>query len=141
MEPLGRGLRFWETLPDGRIPPLYQKLRDQPRLAGLHLSHEWWTGMGVARGGIALLRVALEVAALGPCGAPALASRLGVTAGATRSYLRWMEDAALLRRDGHRYDLRHPLLRSLFGRGGTAAEVRHVDTPVPTRPWNHLELD
>jgi hypothetical protein len=141
MGALGSGLRFWETRPGGQIPPLYQRLRDQPQLASLHLRHEWWTGMGAARGGIALLRVALELSAVGPCAAPALAMQLGITAGATRSYLRWMEDAALLRREGQRFDLRHPLLGSLFDQRGPRPKVQPRTVSAQSRPWNHLELD
>lgn len=102
----------WETEADGRIPPLYDGLSEEMRR--WHAVHEWETALGAARGGAALLRVALVLARRGPQPAPRLADLLGLTAGATRAYLTWMEDVALVRRDGRAFDLRHPVLREVF---------------------------
>lgn len=137
----GGGLRFRETPADGRIPPLYSGLRGQPNLIDLHLRNEWWTGMAAARGGIALLRIAFALAERGASSAPALASVLGVTAGAARSYLRWMDDAALLRREGPLFDFRHSLLGRLFTPGGATPAPLAETRALPSKGWNHLELD
>jgi hypothetical protein len=121
---------LWQTEADGSVPPFYQGLSED--LTGLHLEHEWETALGAARGGAALLRVALVLAREGPVPAPLLAGRLGLTAGATRAYLGWMEDVALVRRTQGRYDLRHPLLGDLFRSG--AAEPSASKTPPRPAP-------
>ncbi|MEW6757959.1 MAG: helix-turn-helix domain-containing protein [Acidobacteriota bacterium] len=121
--------------PDGRIPPLYLDAGARPALLALHLAYEWETGAAAARGGVALLRVA-HLLACGPATAGETACALGITAGAARSYLRWMEDAALVRREGRKMALRHPLLSTLFT--GTVAAPR-APSPVPV--WNPVELD
>lgn len=120
---------LWETPADGGPPPLYEGLA--PDAARLHLTHEWETALGAARGGAALLRLALLLARGGPQAPPALADQLGLTAGATRAYLSWMEDVALVRRDGRAYDLRHPLLCQLFAPGASPGPAPR---PAPPRP-------
>lgn len=151
---LGVPLDRRETPADGSIPPLYADLRGRPDLLRLHLEHEWLTAMAAARGGIALLRVADRLAA-GPRPAVALARDLSVTTGAVRSYLRWMEDAALVRRAGRTFALRHPLLATLFSPAapGPAPRLRAAAPPpaappapapppaAPSRPWDPIELD
>ncbi len=104
----------WETPASGALPPLYGELAASPVLRRLHLDYEWATGMGAARGGAALLRIAVLLAREGPAAVPELAARLSLTAGACRAYLTWMEDAALARREGRAFALRHPLLAELF---------------------------
>ena len=151
---------WWETRADGSVPPLYEAVRGRPALLRLHLEREWQTGMAAARGGIALLRIAGRLAA-GPKSAGDLARGLGLTSGAVRSYLRWMEDAALLRREGRDFALRHPLLATLFSSAvplqepapkravagpsappALAGEAAPPAAPAPTsRPWNPIELD
>jgi hypothetical protein len=121
---------LWQTEADGSVPPLYRGLSED--LTRLHLEHEWETALGAARGGAALLRVALVLSREGPVPAPVLAACLGLTAGATRAYLGWMEDVALVRRSQGRYDLRHPLLRDLFRSG--AAEPSVSNAPPPPAP-------
>jgi len=138
---------FWETPSSGQIPPLYTELASQPRLLRLHLEHEWWTAMGAARGDVALLRIAVALAVCGTASAPELAGRLGITSGAVRSYLSWMEEAALIRRDGRRVELRHPLLGTLFKPPVPWLESVPMETNVPmeTTPrgktWDPIELD
>jgi hypothetical protein len=132
---------FREDAPSGGIPPLYERLVSQPALFRLHLEHEWWTAMGAARGGVALLRIAMELALRGPVAAPELAGRLGVTSGAVRSYLRWMEDVALLRREGSTVHLRHPLLASLFERPSGHVEAPPAAPQTPSSTWDPIELD
>jgi len=123
---------LWQTEADRSVPPLYEGLPKD--LARLHLEHEWETALGAARGGAALLRVALVLAREGPQTAPLLAGRLGLTAGATRAYLGWMEDVALVRRTRGRYDLRHPLLGELFRSGAAAPPVSDAPPPAPRPP-------
>ncbi len=120
---------LWETAADGDAPPLYDGLSREAQ--DLHLAFEWETALGAARGGAALLRLALLLARGGAQAAPALADQLGLTAGATRAYLSWMEDVALVRRDGRAYDLRHRLLARLFAQG---APPRTVARPLPATP-------
>ena len=114
LESLGLEPDRWETSADGSIPPLYESLGARPDLLHLHLQREWDTGLAAARGGAALLRIAIVLSRRGGMPAPELAEELGLTAGACRAYLSWMEDAALVRRNGRAFDLRHPLLASLF---------------------------
>ncbi len=120
----------WETEADGSIPPLYVDLSES--LKRWHAAYEWETAVGAARGGAALLRVALVLAREGPQPAPHLAGLLGLTAGATRAYLSWMEDVALVRRHGRAFDFRHPVLRELFA----AAPARGLETR-PIQPAAH----
>jgi hypothetical protein len=123
---------LWQSEADGSVPPLYRGLSGD--LARFHLEHEWESALGAARGGAALLRVALVLAREGPQTAPLLAGRLGLTAGATRAYLGWMEDVALVRRTRGRYDLRHPLLGELFKSGAAAPPVPDAPPPAPRAP-------
>jgi hypothetical protein len=129
LEAAGCATERWESEADGSVPPLYRELSEN--LTRLHLEHEWETALGAARGGAALLRVALVLAREGPQTAPVLAGRLGLTAGATRAYLGWMEDVALVRRTQGRYDLRHPLLGELFRSGAAAPAVPETPPPTP----------
>jgi len=114
LESVGLEPDRWEIAADGSVPPLYESVGDRPDLLHLHLQREWETGLAAARGGAALLRIAIVISRRGGTPAPELAEELGLTAGACRAYLSWMEDAALVRRSGRAFDLRHPLLASLF---------------------------
>ncbi len=130
----------WDDLPpDGSVPPLYARLPPGSPLIRLHLELEWRTGLGAARGGVALLRTG-ALLALRPHKAPEVAKGLGVSAGAARSYLSWMEDAALARREGGTFALRHPLLASLWTQPGPKTGS---DLSAPLRPmvWDPVELD
>jgi hypothetical protein len=131
----GAEVKDFDQEPDGRVPPLYLTLGLRSPLLLLHLAYEWETGAAAARGGVALLRVASRLA-VGSASAGETASALGVTPGAARSYLRWMEDAALVRRDGRAMALRHPLLSALFTGAGDAPR-----TPSRARAWDPVELD
>ena len=105
---------FRETPRDGSLPPAYRTLaQEDPRL-GLHLELEWYSAIAFARGDAALEQVGLFLARAGPRGGSSVASALGITPGAARSYLQWMEDVALVRREGRLFDLAHPLLRLRF---------------------------
>jgi len=127
----------WDDLaPDGSVPPLYRGLPPGGALLRLHLELEWRTGMAAARGGVALLRTGALLAP-GPRRAAEVAHGLGVSAGAARSYLAWMEDAALARREGTSFALRHPLLALLFASPGP----RRAAAPARSAPWDPVELD
>jgi hypothetical protein len=145
-----------ETPADGAVPPLYTRLGGRPDLRRLHLEHEWLTGMAAARGGIALLRIASRLAE-GPLPSGELARTLGLTSGAVRSYLAWMEDAALVRRAAGAFALRHPLLAALFSPMAFPEPELAATLPAPprpaaspagaqeppgrSRPWDPVELD
>lgn len=132
----GAEVEVEDQAPDGRIPPLYLDVGSRPGLLALHLAYEWETGAAAARGGVALLRVA-HLLAGGPATAGETARALGITTGAARSYLNWMEDAALVRREGNTMALRHPLLSMLF----TGEEAAPPREPSPAPSWNPVELD
>lgn len=139
LEREGAFLEWDDLYPDGSVPPLYVRLPPDGPLLRLHLELEWRTGLAAARGGAALLRTG-ALLALRPRRVPEVAQGLGVSAGAARSYLSWMEDAALVRREGKAFALRHPLLASLFASPGPKAD------PGPTAPvrppaWDPVELD
>ncbi len=136
----GAGVRveYVDAPSDGTVPPLYARLPEGSPLLRLHLEHEWSTGLAAARGGTALVRTAARLAAAEALSVSELAGAMGITAGAARSYVRWMEDAALVRREGRSVALRHPLLNRLFA----------VDREPPARPpvappkrWDPVELD
>jgi hypothetical protein len=141
-----------ETPADGAVPPLYTRLGGHPGLRRLHLEYEWLTGMAAARGGIALLRIACRLAE-GPLPSGELARALGLTSGAVRSYLAWMEDAALVRRTAGAFALRHPLLAALFSPKASPEPELAATLPAPprpagaqeppagSRPWDPVELD
>lgn len=100
---------------DGSLPPLYRQLRPGSDMFDLHLAREWETGLCMARG----MSVIVEAGSLisrstEPVAAGTLAREMGITTGAAASYLRWMEDAALVRRVGKGYMLRHEGLYMLF---------------------------
>ncbi len=122
-----------ENLPDGRVPPLYARMAPSDPRYPLHLRLEWESGLARARGGVVLTEAACLMAWRGELAPAELATALGVTAGAARSYLNWMADAGLARRPApSRYALRHPALAALFATSAsqereTAAENRGAD--------------
>lgn len=120
----------------GPVPPLYREISPGSPLLRLHLELEWRTGMAAARGGVALLRTGALLAP-GPRRAPEVAKGLGVSTGAARSYLSWMEDAALVRREGSAFALRHPLLAILFASPGPRRDA----APARAPSWDPVELD
>jgi hypothetical protein len=138
----GREPHLWETPTDGRIPPLYERWESQPQLLRLHLEHEWLTGTAAARGGVALLRVAWCLAEASPLSPTSVAGSLGITTGAARSYLTWMEDAALARRAPGGFSLRHPLLNGLFrGIEPPRTTVQTEGRPGTSPGWDPIEID
>lgn len=137
---------FWETPAEGRVPPLYSKLSASSQLFRLHLDFEWETGLAAARGGIGLTRFAVLLSGKGPMSVRALAGETGLSPGAVRSYLGWMEEAALVRKKDHVFSLRHPLLEELF------TDVAKPGMPPvrkkppeyrkrQTKDWDPIELD
>jgi hypothetical protein len=138
----GKAPLFWETPADGRIPPLYDRWESHPQLLRLHLEQEWLTGTAAARGGVALLRVAWCLAEASPLPPASVADGLGVTTGAARSYLTWMEDAALVRREAGGFSLRHPLLNRLFQGVPPPRKIEREVAPSSTSPgWDPIEID
>ncbi len=134
----GARVEFFDAPADGAVPPLYASLPEGSPLRRLHLEHEWSTGLAAARGGTALVRTASLLAANGTLPLSELAAAMGITAGAARSYVRWMEDAALARREGRSVALRHPLLNSLFA---VDREPPPRRTVAPPQRWDPVELD
>ncbi len=109
---------------DGCLPPLYRHLRPGSDLFDLHLAREWETGLCMARGTSVVVEAGSLISrSAAPVSAGTLAREMGITTGAAASYLRWMEDAALVRRAGKGYLLRHEGLYLLF-RGRPEHQVR-----------------
>lgn len=102
-----------ETPRDGSTPPLYRGCDPGDPKIRLHLELEWVSALAHARGNAALEQVGLLLAS-GPLRGCAVALSLGITQGAARSYLQWMEDVALVRREGRLFDFAHPLLALRF---------------------------
>jgi hypothetical protein len=104
----------------------------------LHLELEWVSALAIARGDVALERVGQLLARSGPMRGNAVAAALGITQGAARSYLSWMEDVALVRRDGPRFTLAHPLLRRRFF---TGVPVLREGRPTPAKGPDAMSVD
>ncbi|HNQ77457.1 MAG TPA: hypothetical protein PK747_11000 [Acidobacteriota bacterium] len=123
----------YEARHDGSLPPLYRQLRPGSDLFELHLSREWETGLCMARGTSVIVEAGSLISkSAEPVAAGALAKEMGITTGAAASYLRWMEDAALVRRVGKGYLLRHEGLYLLFrGRPERQARERVVKKSDP----------
>jgi hypothetical protein len=121
---------FDETPRDGSLPPLYRKLDPEDPLTLLHLELEWGSALACARGDVALEQVGLLLAS-GPRRGSTIAAALGITQGAARSYLQWMEDVALVRREGRQFELAHPLLRQRFR--GDFKPAKWLHPPRPRR--------
>lgn len=122
---------------DGALPPLYSRLRQSGEMFGLHLLYEWETGLGMARGASVIVEAGNIISkSAGPLTAGVLAAKMGITVGAAASYLKWMEDAALVRKIDGGYMLRHEGLYSLFG----ARPERAARAGFP-RKSDPMELD
>lgn len=143
----GAKVEFWETPVDGSVPPLYKKLHGSSQLLRVHLDFEWETGLAAARGGVGLTRFAVLLAGKRRMSVRELAGKTGLSPGAVRSYLGWMEAAALVRREDHTFALRHPLLAELFGGGKNlwGPPFPRREPPVfrnkAARDWDPVELD
>ena len=134
----GVALATWETEHDGSLPPLYRSLAPDGPLTRLHLELEWVSALACARGDTALERIGARLAHLGPSRCSAVAAGLGISPGAARSYLSWMEDVALVRRKGRLFDLAHPYLRSRFLTGTRNPEPH---SPTPPRREDTMSVD
>ncbi len=137
----GRLAGWAEMEPAGGIPPLYARLVGDDAAIRAHLRLEWETGVAKARATSVLAVAGAMMASEGEARASGLALRLGVTSGAARSYLVWMEEAGLCRRAaGGAYLLRHPALGGLFA----AASERRPREPLPqsgAAKGNWIEID
>ena len=120
-----------ETPRTGEVPPLYRSLADKDPLHRMHLELEWVTAQAASRGGEAFEVLGRLMAEEPGLRAVDLASRMGITGGAVRSYLGWMEEVSLVRREGYRYFLGHPLLARRF-----SEETASQDRPQPS-PGHH----
>ncbi len=111
-----RLLAGWaEMETSGETPPLYKRLNHDEPSYYLHLRLEWETGVARARATSVLPEAGGLMARDGEIRPATLAKHLGVTSGAARSYLVWMEGAGLARRvPNGAYALRHHGLRELF---------------------------
>lgn len=127
---------FRQTPRDGSVPPLYAALASQEALRRLHLELEWVSALAAARGDVALERAGEILARSGPSRGSALAREMGVTQGAASSYLRWMQDVALVRKEGRLYDLAHPLLRLRY-----LAQHAEPAKPEPPRRTDDMSVD
>jgi len=122
---------------DGSLPPLYRQLRPDGELFRIHLRYEWETGLCMSRGSSVVVEAGRMISETeGPLTAGALAAGMGITPGAAASYLKWMEEAALVRKTGGGYMLRHFGLYSHFG--VRPAGTRSVPPPKENDP---MDLD
>jgi hypothetical protein len=118
---------FFDCPSDGSLPPLYSMFRRDSEFYNYHLNYEWRTGLDMARG----TSVVIEIAGIisrepVPLTISVLAGKMGITLGAAASYLRWMEDAALVRKTGKGFKLRHVGLYSLFGSTAPAGAPSYI---------------
>ena len=134
----GVTLAVWETERDGSLPPLYRSLAPDSPLTRLHLELEWISALACARGDTALERIGAHLARMGPSRCSALAAGLGISPGAARSYLSWMEDVALVRREGRLFDLVHPALGRRFL---TDTQSPEPHSPTPPRREDTMSVD
>lgn len=123
---------------DGTPPPVYRALAPESPLLLLHLELEWVSALACARGDAALERVGLLLARSEPLRGNTVAAALGISQGAARSYLGWMEDVALVRREGSHFTLAHPLLRRRFDPGVKVPRESH---PKPSKRPDEMSVD
>lgn len=102
---------------DGSLPPLYNLIKDES-LFFKTLCYEWESGILTARGKSSLIKMG-KILSQNPSGMKLveIASNMGLTLGATKSYLKWMLDASLIREEDKKYSLRHEGLYLLFSKG------------------------
>lgn len=130
-----------EMQPLGEIPSIYRRLERDELARYAHLRLEWETGVAHARAASVLPEAAGLMAREGEIRPAALARRLGVTSGAARSYLVWMEEAGLCRRmAGGAYALRHPALSRLF-LSEEGEKPRHMPSRRGQRAADWVEID
>ena len=105
---------------NGDLPPFYHQFQRNENLLLQNLQFEWETALLTSRGKSVLIEIA-EILSQNDSkfNLTEIASRLGISLGATLSYLKWMEDASLIRRENKLYSLRHKGLNLLFKRGYT----------------------
>lgn len=100
---------------DGSLPPLYSSIHLNRELFMKNLFCEWESGLKTARGSSALIEVAKIIAeSKTPLTLSLISQKMGISLGAVASYLRWMEEASLIRKENRYYFLRHAGLYSLF---------------------------
>ena len=137
----GRLAGWAEMEPSGGVPPIYTRLWGNEAATLAHLRLEWETGVARARATSVIAVAGAIMAGEGEARASSLAGRLGVTSGAARSYLLWMEEAGLCRRvAGGAYVLRHPALSKLFSTSGVTGGREPSPRGAPQR-GNWIEID
>ncbi|NMB99132.1 MAG: hypothetical protein GYA35_02505 [Thermoanaerobaculaceae bacterium] len=104
-----------DLLSDGALPPLYSTIRSNRELFLKNLLYEWESALLMARGRSSLIDVAKIIAKSDePLTLTQISEKMGITLGATASYLSWMEEASLIRKEKKRFSLRHEGLYFLF---------------------------
>lgn len=100
---------------DGILPPLYKQIEKDEKQFINTLIYEWETGILTSRGSSVLIEIG-EILSRSdkPKRLTDIANEMGITLGAVSSYLKWMEDASLIRREGKDFSLRHSGLKLLF---------------------------
>ena len=109
-----------EVESNGEFPPFYLQFQRNESLLLHNLQFEWESGLLTSRGKSVLIEIA-EILSQNDSkvNLTEIASSLGISLGATLSYLKWMEEASLIRRENKLYSLRHKGLNLLFKRGYT----------------------
>lgn len=100
---------------DGSLPPLYSSISLNRELFFKNLLYEWESGLQMARGRSSLIDIAKIIAqSEKPMTLSEISEKMELTLGAVASYLNWMEDASLIRKENKRYMLRHQGFYYLF---------------------------
>lgn len=100
---------------DGSFPPLYSAIQSNRDLFFKNLLYEWESALLIARGRSSLIDIAKMIAENeNPLTLSELSQKMGLTLGAVASYLSWMEEASLIRKENRRFFLRHSGLNLLF---------------------------
>lgn len=114
---------------DGSLPPLYSAIQSNRDLFFKNLFYEWESALLVARGRSSLIDIAKMIAENeNPLTLSELAQKMGLTLGAVASYLSWMEEASLIRKENRRFFLRHIGLNLLFKKNFVVKKPTYLKT-------------
>lgn len=122
----------------GTLPPLYSSVKSNKELLLKNLLYEWESAILMARGRSSLIDVAKIIAKNdSPLTLSQISENMGITLGAAASYLRWMEEASLVRKEKKHFFLRHEGFYFLFSQ----STADKLDKPPKIRKEDPMELD
>jgi hypothetical protein len=123
---------------NGTLPPLYSAVRSNRDLFLKNLLYEWESALLMARGRSSLIDVAKIIAKSDePLTLSQISEKMGITLGATASYLSWMEEASLIRKVNKHFSLRHEGLYFLF----TETSLEKTYNAPKIRSSDPMDLD